>query len=52
MDDGLYFELVETLKTKHQYDLELLRRVPQKWTKAEREKRGLEQVIPDEMLSE
>jgi apolipoprotein D and lipocalin family protein len=52
LNDQLYEELVDKLKTKHQYDLDGFRRVPQKWTKEEREKRGLVDVIPDDMLSE
>ena len=40
------------LKEKHQYDLEGLRKVPQVWTKEEREKRGLtSKEIPDALLT-
>jgi hypothetical protein len=52
MKDETYKMLTDKLEKKHQYDLKGLRRVPQKWTKAEREKRGLTDVIPDDMLSE
>lgn len=51
MDDTLYKDLLQRLREKHQYDLTGLRRVPQKWTKAERKKRELtDQEIPDSML--
>merc|ERR1712224_53651 len=51
MDDGLYNDLTKRLVEKHQYDLEGLRKVPQKWTKDEREKRGLtKKEIPDSLL--
>lgn len=50
MKEETYNMLVEKLEKKHQYDLDGLRRVPQKWTKEEREKRGLTDVIPDDML--
>lgn len=50
MNDDLYQRLTTDLKEKHQYDLNGLRKVPQKWTKSEREKRGLLQEIPDSML--
>jgi apolipoprotein D and lipocalin family protein len=46
-----YDMLVDRLKEKHQYDLAGLRKVPQKWTKEERERRGLTKDIPDNMLS-
>uniref|UniRef100_A0A7S1Z6W1 Lipocalin/cytosolic fatty-acid binding domain-containing protein n=1 Tax=Trieres chinensis TaxID=1514140 RepID=A0A7S1Z6W1_TRICV len=47
------FEMLkERLVEKHQYDLKGFREVPQKWTKEERAKRGLEKEIPDDMLSE
>ena len=52
MAEDLYTSLTEKLVKKHQYSLEGLRKVPQKWTKAEREKRGLtKEEIPDGMLS-
>lgn len=51
IDDKVYDSYVEKLEKKHQYDLKGFRRVPQKWTKEEREKRGLTDVIPDSMLS-
>jgi apolipoprotein D and lipocalin family protein len=50
MSDETYDMLTQRLKEKHQYDLEGLRKVPQKWTKVEREKRGLTKEIPDNML--
>lgn len=51
MDDSLYKGLTEKLVNKHQYSLDGLRKVPQKWTKAEREKRGLTPAeIPEEFL--
>jgi len=52
MNDELYESIKEKLVKKHQYDLEGLRRVPQKWTRAERAKRKLEDVIPDEFLED
>lgn len=51
MDDNTFNSLKEKLEQKHQYSLDGFRRVPQKWTKEERDKRGLTDVIPDEMLS-
>ena len=51
MDETLYKDLETRLVEKHQYSLEGLRRVPQKWTAEERESRGLTaQEIPDDML--
>lgn len=50
--DKDYNALVEKLEKKHQYNLDGFRRVPQVWTKAEREKRGLTDVIPDDMLTD
>ncbi|KAL3904076.1 MAG: hypothetical protein SGARI_005091, partial [Bacillariaceae sp.] len=51
MDEDLYKSLTTKLVEKHQYSLEGLRRVPQKWTEMERKKRGLTSVeIPDSML--
>lgn len=51
MPDDLYEDLKQRLRDKHQYDLEGLRKVPQVWTKEERERRGLtEKEIPDSML--
>ena len=53
MDDTLYESLTKKLVDKHQYTLDGLRRVPQKWTREEREKRGLTSVqIPEELLTE
>ena len=52
MPDATYDKLTKLLKEKHQYDLDGLRRVPQNWTAAERERRGLTSAeIPDSMLS-
>mmetsp|Transcript_9386 Transcript_9386/g.10925 ORF Transcript_9386/g.10925 Transcript_9386/m.10925 type:complete len:189 (-) Transcript_9386:170-736(-) len=52
MDGSLYKMLKERLVEKHQYSLEGLREVPQKWTKDERKKRNLENLIPDKFLQE
>lgn len=52
MAEKTYDALTAKLVEKHQYSLEGLRKVPQKWTKEERTKRGLtEEEIPDDMLS-
>jgi len=51
MSDKLYNDLTTRLVEKHNYSLEGLRKVPQKWTKEERAKRDLEKDIPDSMLS-
>lgn len=50
MPEDTYNMLTKKLVEKHNYSLEGLRRVPQKWTKAEREKRNLVEEIPDDML--
>lgn len=50
MDHKTYDMLVERCKTKHGYDVSKIRKVPQKWTKEEREKRGFQKEIPDGML--
>jgi len=51
MDETVYNGLTEKLVEKHQYSLEGLRKVPQRWSKAEREKRGLTPAeIPDDLL--
>jgi len=51
MNEDTYNMLVQRLVDRHQYSLEGLRRVPQKWTKTERAKRGLtEKEIPNDML--
>uniref|UniRef100_A0A7R9VYL0 Lipocalin/cytosolic fatty-acid binding domain-containing protein n=1 Tax=Pseudictyota dubia TaxID=2749911 RepID=A0A7R9VYL0_9STRA len=52
MEEDTYDMLTKRLTEKHQYDLNGLRRVPQKWTKEERSKRGLDNVIADDLLSE
>lgn len=52
MSDDTYNMLTDRLVKDHQYDLKGLRKVPQKWTKEERSKRGLtEAEIPDSMLN-
>jgi apolipoprotein D and lipocalin family protein len=52
MPEKQYEELTRLLVEKHQYNLEGLRKVPQIWTKDEREKRGLTaDEIPDSMLN-
>jgi apolipoprotein D and lipocalin family protein len=51
MPDELYNRLTKELEGKHHYDLKGLRKVPQIWTAAERQKRGLtDKEIPDSML--
>jgi apolipoprotein D and lipocalin family protein len=50
MEDELYDSLTKKLVEKHQYDLNGLRRVPQKWTREERAKRKLDNIIPDDLL--
>lgn len=52
MPDATYDKLTNLLQEKHQYNLDGLRRVPQNWTREEREKRGLTAAeIPDSMLN-
>jgi apolipoprotein D and lipocalin family protein len=52
MPEELYEMLTKRLVEKHQYSLEGLRKVPQVWTREEREKRGFTtQEIPDSMLT-
>jgi apolipoprotein D and lipocalin family protein len=52
MPEDTYNALTSKLVEKHQYSLEGLRKVPQKWTREERDKRGLTQEeIPDKLLS-
>lgn len=52
MPEATYNKLTKLLEEKHLYNLEGLRRVPQIWSRAEREKRGLtEKEIPDTMLN-
>ena len=51
MDDDTYQMLTKRLEEKHQYDLTGLRRVPQVWNDEERRKRGMEAVIPDDLLT-
>ena len=51
MPEATYNKLIKLLEEKHQYDLNGLRKVPQIWSRSEREKRGLtEKEIPDSML--
>jgi len=51
MPEATYDMLTKKLVDKHQYSLEGLRKVPQVWTKEEREKRGLtEKEIPNNLL--
>mmetsp|Transcript_51610 Transcript_51610/g.109751 ORF Transcript_51610/g.109751 Transcript_51610/m.109751 type:complete len:194 (+) Transcript_51610:172-753(+) len=51
MDEGLYKNIEKKLVENHQYDLEGLRKVPQKWTSEERAKRGLTaDELPDSFL--
>jgi apolipoprotein D and lipocalin family protein len=51
MSEATYKMLKDRLVEKHKYNLDSLRKVPQVWTKVEREKRGLtEKEIPDSML--
>jgi apolipoprotein D and lipocalin family protein len=52
MKDDTYDMLVKRCVEKHGYDVTHLRKVPQKWTKDEREKRGLTTTeIPDDFLA-
>jgi apolipoprotein D and lipocalin family protein len=52
MPEATYNDLTKRLVEKHQYSLDGFRKVPQKWTAEEREKRGLtKEEIPDGMLS-
>ena len=51
MSDVKYNSLTQKLVEKHQYNLDGMRKVPQRWTKEERSKRGLTaEEIPDDML--
>ena len=51
MDDKLYNDITKKLEEKHQYNMDGFRKVPQYWTKDEREKRGFTaKEIPDNML--
>lgn len=51
MEEETFEMLKERLVTKHGYNLDGLRVVPQVWTEAERSKRKLEGVIADEYLT-
>jgi apolipoprotein D and lipocalin family protein len=52
MPEATYNDLTKRLVEKHQYSLDGLRKVPQKWTAQERERRGFtKEEIPDSMLS-
>lgn len=51
MDEKLYKNIEKKLVENHQYELEGLRKVPQKWTSEERNKRGLTaDELPDSFL--
>lgn len=51
MDEETYEMLKQRLIHEHQYKLDNLRKVPQRWTKMEREKRGFTaKEIPDDLL--
>lgn len=51
MKESLYKDIENRLVTNHQYDLDGLRKVPQKWTADERTKRGLtKEELPDSFL--
>jgi apolipoprotein D and lipocalin family protein len=53
MSEDTYSMLTKKLEEKHQYNLDGLRKVPQRWTKEERSKRGLtKDEIPDKLLVE
>ena len=50
MDEKLFESLKKKLVEKHAYNLDGFRKVPQKWTRAERANRKLESIIPDNIL--
>jgi len=51
MEESLYTDITKKLVNNHQYDLDGLRKVPQKWTADERTKRGLtKEELPDSFL--
>jgi len=51
MDEKIYTDLKTRLVENHQYNLDGLRKVPQKWTEEERTKRGLDgKEVPDSFL--
>lgn len=51
MEESLYKNIEKKLVENHQYDLNGLRKVPQKWNADERKKRGLtEKELPDSYL--
>lgn len=51
MEESLYKDIEKKLVENHQYDLNGLRKVPQKWNADERTKRGLtEKELPDSYL--
>ncbi len=51
MKESLYTDITKKLVDNHQYDLDGLRKVPQKWTADERTKRGLtNDELPDSFL--
>ena len=48
----IYKKIEKKLVDNHQYDLDGLRKVPQKWTADERAKRGLtKEELPDSFLT-
>jgi apolipoprotein D and lipocalin family protein len=52
LSEATYTQLTTLLKEKHLYNLDGLRKVPQVWSRAEREKRGLtSREIPDSLLT-
>jgi apolipoprotein D and lipocalin family protein len=52
MSNQLYEEITKKLVEKHQYSLDGFRKVPQYWTKEERDKRGVTaEQIPDSWLN-
>ena len=52
MPDAQYNDIIKTLRDKHRYDIDGFRKVPQVWTKEERDKRGLtSKDIPDSFLT-
>lgn len=53
LPEETYNKLTKLLEEKHLYNLDGLRKVPQIWSRAEREKRGLtDKEIPDSMLTD
>merc|ERR1712071_177727 len=53
MEESTYSTLMDKVVSKHQYDLKGVRKVPQIWTKEEKEKRGLtKKELPDKFLKD